>query len=149
MRAWVLALLLSGCGSGADGGPGEFAGNWDANWSSTATIAGATVPYTDRGVIVITTGAGTDFNAAITNSTQSFCTGTFNRTGNTAMFFPPTQSWSGTLINGSRQTNQDHCTAAVNGNSLTISCNGTISGTTAQGVAYNGTYTGSWTGARK
>jgi hypothetical protein len=142
-----------------DGAPASaaaaFAGQYQATWSSTATITSpAGIPpqsYTDSALITVTATSDMDItmawqvganapNGTITFAVQgTSATATALGTGGTC--------WSGTLTNGNQQTTcATSATAMLVGDQLSQRQTGTIAGVTAEGVAYTGTYEGIWTG---
>jgi hypothetical protein len=157
--AVTAALAMAGCGGAADPsmvGPGDFAGVYDATWSSLAHITSPPgvpdQPYTDSGVMTVGADVTADFIGSVTNSVGSFCDGLFDRTSPThATFSPPMQTWTGVLTNGNTQTNHQTCTADLSGagGTLVVTCDGTITGVTPQGVQYAGNYHGAWTGTKR
>jgi hypothetical protein len=149
--------------SAADGGAAAsspaaaFAGQYQATWSSTATITSPEgIPpqsYTDTATIDVTAiddgdiGMAWQVGANAPSGTITFAVqgtsaaATALGTGGTC--------WMGTLTNGNQQTTcATSATAAIVGDQLSQRQTGTIAGTTPEGVAYTGTYEGIWTGTR-
>jgi hypothetical protein len=150
--------MLDGGGPDVGSSPAAaFAGQYQATWSSTATIASPPglqpQSYTDTAVITVTASDASNITMAwqvganapsgtITFAVQgTSATATGLGTGGTC--------WMGTLTNGNEQTTcATTATAELVGDQLSQRQTGTINGTTPEGVPYAGTYEGIWTGTR-